>query len=162
MTRQQAEATSPIAIEQIGLAHVPLLATLHAQCFSIAWTEASFFQSMASANVFAWVALLEPEREPIGFMVLRVIADEAEILTLGVLREQRRRGIGRQLLAQATDRAASAAAAALFLEVAEGNQAARGLYRRAGFHVVGRRANYYPSPDGSAETAIVMRRELRA
>lgn len=155
-------APAVILIDQVGLPHVPVLATLHAQCFQLGWTEASFFQSMAQANVVAWLALLEPDREPVGFMVVRVVEDEAEILTLGVLRHHRRRGIARQLLAQATARASSASAVALFLEVAEGNEPARGLYRKAGFHAVGRRANYYPSPDGSSEAAIVMRRDLRA
>jgi ribosomal-protein-alanine N-acetyltransferase len=161
-TPEPSAAPAHIVIDQVGLPHVPVLATLHAQCFALGWTEASFYQSMAATNVIAWLALLGPEREPVGFMVVRVVEDEAEILTLGVLRGHRRRGIARQLLAQATARASSAAAAALFLEVAEGNQAARGLYRKAGFHVVGRRANYYPSPDGSSEAAIVMRRDLRA
>ncbi len=161
-TPESSAVPAIILIDQVGLPYVPILATLHAQCFALGWTEASFYQSMAAANVISWLALLGPERDPVGFMVVRVVEDEAEILTLGVLREHRRRGIARQLLAQAATRASSAAAIALFLEVAEGNQAARELYRKAGFHVVGRRANYYPLPDGSSEAAIVMRRDLRA
>jgi ribosomal-protein-alanine N-acetyltransferase len=39
------------------------------------------------------------------------------------------------------------------LEVAEGNQAGRRLYGRAGFAVVGRRRGYY----GGGEDALVMR-----
>ena len=81
-----------ILIDQVGLPHVPVLATLHAQCFQLGWTEASFVQSMAQPNVVAWLALLEPDREPVGFMVVRVVEDEAEILTLGVLRSHRQLG----------------------------------------------------------------------
>ncbi|WP_431272740.1 hypothetical protein [Dankookia sp. P2] len=46
----------------------------------------------------------------------------------------------------------------MFLEVAAGNAAARGLYQGLGFAEVSRRRRYYP--DGS--DALVMRRDLDA
>ena len=49
----------------------------------------------------------------------------------------------------------------LFLEVDEGNAAARRLYERAGFAEVGRRKAYYQKADGSAATALVMKRTAR-
>uniref|UniRef100_UPI001F012A0B GNAT family N-acetyltransferase n=1 Tax=Falsiroseomonas oryziterrae TaxID=2911368 RepID=UPI001F012A0B len=91
-----------------------------------------------------------------GFVLARVAADEAEILTLAVLPEARRQGVGGALLAGAMAAAAARGAAAMFLEVSEGNAAARALYAAAGFSGVGRRRRYYP--DGS--DAVVLRRTL--
>ena len=48
----------------------------------------------------------------------------------------------------------------VFLEVDEGNVAARRLYRRAGFREVGRRKEYYQPAPGAPATAVVLRRDL--
>ena len=48
----------------------------------------------------------------------------------------------------------------LFLEVAADNAAALKLYGKMGFSPVSERRGYYPRPDGSAATAIVMARDL--
>lgn len=91
-----------------------------------------------------------------GFVLARVAAEEAEILTLAVHPDARRRGHGATLLAGAMAGAAARGATAMFLEVAEGNAAARALYAAAGFAEVGRRRRYYP--DGG--DALVLKRSL--
>nr|WP_207186589.1 GNAT family N-acetyltransferase [Rhodobaculum claviforme] len=90
-----------------------------------------------------------------GFVLLRVLADEAEVLTLAVAPHARRRGLATGLLARAMARAADHGARAAFLEVAAGNAAARALYARAGFEQVGLRAGYY-----GGEDALVLHRRL--
>jgi ribosomal-protein-alanine N-acetyltransferase len=72
----------------------------------------------------------------------------------------RRRGIGRSLVAAACRRAEDSGAAAVFLEVAEDNPAARALYARCGFDPVGRRPGYYRRPSGAAVDALVLRRGI--
>jgi ribosomal-protein-alanine N-acetyltransferase len=91
-----------------------------------------------------------------GFVLARVAADEAEILTIAVAPQARRQGTGGALLAAAMAQAAARGAAAMFLEVAERNGAARALYAAAGFAAAGRRRRYYP--DGA--DALVLRRSL--
>ncbi|MGG5820674.1 GNAT family N-acetyltransferase [Falsiroseomonas sp. HW251] len=91
-----------------------------------------------------------------GFVLARVAADEAEILTLAVAPGHRRRGLGGALLAGAMAQAVLRGAAAMFLEVSEANAAARALYAAAGFAEAGRRRRYYP--DGA--DALVLRRDL--
>lgn len=91
-----------------------------------------------------------------GFVLARVAADEAEILTLAVVPAARRQGQGAALLAAAMAGAALRGAAAMFLEVSERNAAARALYASAGFDEAGRRRRYYA--DGA--DALVLRRGL--
>ena len=97
---------------------------------------------------------------PAGFALFRAVAGEAEILTISVLPEARRSGIGAGLLAACEDGARASGAARLFLEVGEGNVAARALYDRAGYRECGRRKGYYQRPDGSRDDAVVMEKAL--
>jgi ribosomal-protein-alanine N-acetyltransferase len=80
-----------------------------------------------------------------GLVLARVAAEEAEILTLGVVPRAQRRGLGGALLRAAMVRAAGLGARAMFLEVAEGNAPARALYTAHAFSKVGRRRRYYPN-----------------
>jgi [ribosomal protein S18]-alanine N-acetyltransferase len=91
-----------------------------------------------------------------GFILFRVAADEAEVLTLAVTPAARRHGLGRRLLRAALERAAAQGAARMFLEVSAANGPARGLYETAGFSEVARRPRYYV--DGS--DALVLSRTL--
>ena len=96
----------------------------------------------------------------VGFALYRAVADEAELLTLSVLPEAQREGIGAGLLAACEDGARAAGAARLFLEVAAGNLAARALYHRAGYRECGRRKGNYLRPDASRDDAVVMEKAL--
>lgn len=136
-------------MERAGLAHGAALAAIHAAAFPEGerWDAAVMAAQLVLPGVFGWI-------DGRGGMVLaRVVADEAEILTLGVAAGARRVGLGRALLAAAMAEAAAVGAAQMFLEVSAGNAAALGLYAGAGFAAVGRRLAYYP--DGS--DAMVLR-----
>ncbi len=92
-------------------------------------------------------------------VMARAGGGESEILTAGVLPEHRRQGLGAALIEAAAGHAALLGARSLFLEVADDNEAAQGLYRSCGFKPVGRRAGYYRRRSGRAD-AVVLRREL--
>lgn len=126
----------------------PLLAAIERECFpNPHWTAADF------AKYESTVA--EVEGKVVAFAVRHLVfgdndADfEYEILNLAVLPPYRRLGLARRLLEAQID-----SPGIYFLEVREGNVAARTLYRSLGFKEVGRRPHYYQLPD---ETAIVMR-----
>ncbi len=97
---------------------------------------------------------------PAGFALYRTVSGEAELLTISVLPEARRSGIGAGLLAACEDGARAAGAARLFLEGAAGNAAARALYDRAGYRECGRRKGHYQRPDGTSDDAVVMEKKL--
>lgn len=96
-----------------------------------------------------------------GFAIMRTAADEAEILTLAVSPNDRRRGLGRMLVEEAARRAYHDRVESLFLEVDETNHAAVSLYKRLGFETVGQRSSYYQKADAPPSTALVMRLRLR-
>lgn len=96
---------------------------------------------------------------PEGFALGRIAADEAELLTIAVHPEARRRGIGGALLAAYHDAAARRGALTSYLEVAETNDGARALYASAGYAEVGRRPGYYTEVTPHV-AAIVMSRAL--
>ena len=91
---------------------------------------------------------------------MRHAADEAELLSIGVLERWRRGGHGRDLLSAAARQAQDLGANSLFLEVAHDNHAARALYSRLGFHCVGTRKSYYRDGAGAGRDAFVLRADL--
>jgi len=88
----------------------------------------------------------------------RVVAGEAELLTLAVAPQERRKGLGLALLAAFDDSARAAGAESGFLEVAAANVPARALYKAAGWREVGVRRGYYRLPDGGTDDALVLSR----
>jgi len=134
-----------------------LLGSLHASCFADAWDGYAFAQLLKPENTAAFIA--READMAAGFIMLRVAADEAEILTLAVVRECRRQGFARKLVLLAAEHACRAGARTLFLEVDENNIAARALYDQLGFAKVGRRPGYYRNCD-SVANALVLKRDL--
>lgn len=92
-----------------------------------------------------------------GFIVLRMAAGEAEILTLGVLPSARGKGLAKALVRAAAGHAAARNCKDLYLEVGIENKAARALYEGLGFVQVGRRNAYYPRPGQPPEDALVLK-----
>ncbi|WP_338148148.1 ribosomal protein S18-alanine N-acetyltransferase [Neoroseomonas eburnea] len=133
-----------------------LLAELHAEAFPPAhrWSGDAIGLLIALPGHFALLASVGGE--PVGFVLGRVAAEEAEVLTLAVRPAGRRAGAGRALMGALMAEAARRGAATVFLEVAEGNAAARALYAALGAVEAGRRRRYYP--DGS--DALVLRLPL--
>jgi [ribosomal protein S18]-alanine N-acetyltransferase len=130
-----------------------VMAAIHASAFSPAdaWSRDIFELQLGHPNVFG---LLHTAG---GFVLVRIAADEAEILTLAVTPSVRRGGVGRLLLAGATETAVTLGARAVFLEVSVTNIAARALYTGAGFMPAGRRRQYY----SDRSDALVLRLDLR-
>jgi ribosomal-protein-alanine N-acetyltransferase len=150
-------AAQPISFERATLVAAPLLAGLHAEAFEEGWSAAAL-QDLLRMPGAAAVMALDPTG-PLGFILTRRAADEAEIITIATRPAMRRRGVARRLLARQLADLAGEGVRQVFLEVAPSNTAALGLYASAGFREAGRRKGYYRRGHG-AEDAIVMLREL--
>lgn len=141
-------------IEPIPAGAAEALAILHRSCFpDDAWEAGALARIMALSGGFGWLAW--EEDEPAGFILVRDLGNECEILSFGVAPRWRRRGIARALLRTAIDEAARRGLPSVVLEVAVDNDSARDLYVDAGFTAVGRRARYYRRPDGRVDALIL-------
>lgn len=153
-----------VHLAEIGRDEAATLAEIHAAAFARTWSEDDFAALLADRGVFALgvrrVSVLFGRRLA-GFVLVRIAADEAEILTIAVRPGDRRRGYGRMLMADVLRRLYQAGVAACFLEVDRGNAPAVGLYRSLGFVVAGERRNYYGAGSPGDGTALVMRVQLR-
>jgi ribosomal-protein-alanine N-acetyltransferase len=130
------------------------IAALHGASFRRGWSEQEVEGLLTDRAVIAHRALNGAKCA--GFIMARLAADEAEILSVAVARASQGRGLARKLLNLHLRRLAGLGVRAVFLEVDEHNAAALKLYDRAGFAEVSRRENYYPG----AAAALVLRRDL--
>jgi len=94
------------------------------------------------------------------FALFRVVADEAELLTIATLPERQRQGLARACMADWQDIARNNGAGRAFLEVAADNLAATALYRACGFEISGSRRGYYRREGTIAVDALMMSRRL--
>ena len=143
-------------IEAVGADDAELLARLHARAFDKAWSMAEIAKLLENPAVFAIVSRNEG---PQGFALAWAAAGDAELLTVAVIPEARRKGVGASLVSAAGVTALVRGAASMHLEVAEDNVAARALYAKLGYEEAGRRHAYYAGEGGFVD-AIVMKRTL--
>ena len=151
--------TKPATVEHVSILWVGAdgaeeLARLHAPLFSPAWDMASFKLLLDHPGSIAFTARIGEPPETAGFILGRLAADDAEILTLGVCEAWQRRGIGRRLVEALCRAARKAEARRLHLEVAASNAIALRLYKRLGFEEIGHRQGYYERPGAPPEDAI--------
>lgn len=124
------------------------LENLHKACFpNKPWTASDFADLKKSGcDIIA---------SQNGFVVWRVVADEAEIITIGVHPDTRKSGIASAMLAIIENDIKKRGGKKIFLEVAENNEPARKLYEANGYKKIGIRPKYYDGID-----AILMEKAL--
>ena len=136
------------------------VAFLHSDNFDRGWSVPECENLIADATCYGVGAQLPGEKNLCGFLLCRIAADEAEILSIAVARHARERGIAKAMLARGIAGLGVERVRSLFLEVEAENLPALKLYRHFGFEEVGRRPAYYRKADGSTAEAIVMRRNF--
>lgn len=133
------------------------MARTHAAAFTQSrhWTAEEFERLLESPGCF----YVGDDR---AFALVRVIADEAELLTLATHPDFQRQGYAAGLMKAWQAEAQKRGAARGFLEVAADNAPARALYERCGYEITGIRRTYFARPDGKAVDALLMSRALTA
>lgn len=124
------------------------IAELHKQCFpERPWSESDFMDLKRSG--------CEIVASDNGFIVWRTVADEAEIISIGVAPAARRSGIAGALILLMEQELKKSSVVNVFLEVSEVNYPAKKLYEKYGFKPTGKRPKYYDGVD-----AIIMSKKL--
>ena len=131
------------------------MAAIHKAAFtqSRPWGAEEFTSLLAHPSVFAC-------GDSRTFALVRVIVDEAELLTIATHPLFQRQGHARAVMAAWQAEAAKRGATHGFLEVASDNAAARQLYHACGFAETGLRKGYYLRGDAQAADAVIMARDL--
>ncbi len=124
------------------------IANLHKLCFPNKPWSASDFADLKKSGCEIIVSQN-------SFVVYRCVADEAEIITIGVAPNARRNGIGSALLTIIEKNIKNQGVNKIFLEVALNNIAGKKLYENNGYKVVGIRPKYYDGID-----AVLMAKDL--
>lgn len=137
--------------------HSAALAELHREGFAESWSAKDFSEVLSMPGAFGFAFAEKPNGAFVGYVLARQISDEMEILTLVVAPSARRQGLAKQLMRLAEETGRARGAQALFLEVADDNDAAIALYQGLGFDEVGRRPNYYgrKTPSGPVDARVM-------
>ena len=146
------------ALSEASARDAGAIAALHGNSFRRGWSEPEVETLLLDRHVIAHRA--GSGRKLAGFIMSRLVEDEAEILSVAVAKSEHGRGLARRLLDLHLRRLAGLGARTVFLEVDEHNRPAIRLYDRAGFTEISRRPNYYPSTGGTPVAALVLRRDL--
>jgi ribosomal-protein-alanine N-acetyltransferase len=136
------------------------LEKIHKACFPDGWDHETFDQLLRERFNCGWMAI-SIEHLPIGFILARMMAGEAEILTFAVLPSMQRAGVGRYLLKELMIFLKSINCPKIFLEVAIDNEPAIALYHSMDFYTIGTRPNYYKRDSSTFISAFIMAYEDR-
>ena len=146
------ENRRPCEIRRMKTDDIENVTELERLCFSVPWSERLLSEALESPVNICFV--LEGCGRVIAYGIFQMLAGEGEILRIGVLPSERRKGLGSKVLEAMEGCARASQGECIFLEVREGNQGARKLYKSWGFEELGIRKNYYQNP---RENAILMR-----
>ncbi|HEV2288433.1 MAG TPA: ribosomal protein S18-alanine N-acetyltransferase [Candidatus Acidoferrales bacterium] len=141
-------AALAITIREMQSSDADSVLTIQTQSIEAAQWPKKDYESLERAGFRGWVALVEDQVA--GFLVVRLIAGEVEILNLAVAPNMRRRGFGESLLNAAITWAGQNGASRAYLEVRQKNHSAAEFYKAHGFHAIGMRPNYYFNPPDDA------------
>lgn len=120
--------------------------------YSHPWTRGNFSDSLNS-GYSAWV--MEWQGRMIGYALVMLVLDEAQLLNISVDKAYQGQGYGRFLLAHMIAIARHHHAVNIFLEVRVSNHNAIALYENMGFCEMSIRKGYYPAHQGR-EDALLM------
>ena len=132
---------------------MPIMENAFDSAFGEAWTSAQCLSALAMPDCRLLIA--RDEHNVCGFSISRWVLDTEELLMIGVAKEYQRQKVGTVLLQQTIKMASDESRSHLFLECRDGNHAID-FYSNIGFKPIGRRKNYYKSPDGIRPDAITM------
>lgn len=139
-----------------------LLSQLHAKIFSQPWDHQTFqtLLKKSTTHGFLIYRLKSKKSLAVGFIILQYVSPEVEILSFGILPQEKKQGFGWQLLNHSLQQLRQKGAKDFFLEVDENNKAAIQLYKKFGFCEIGRRENYYPTKQYKYNHALILRYTL--
>lgn len=154
MTTHPLDHTAVQCGNRPGLA---LLAELHHAAFSSqgerSWTPSEFADILAIPGTSA--KLYRSNGKPIGFVIVRTVLDEAELISIAVDPAFQGQGFAKKMMDDITRQLQALKVSQLFLEVREDNNKALKLYSAINFKKISERKDYYKTLSGQKFNAHV-------
>ena len=152
-----------LTFSQYETADAEALSILHQRAMDDgpAWRVDEFVGLLSSESISCF-GHRGQQGEILSFMLIRVVVDEAEILTLCVDPPWRRKGLAKVLVEKMQKKLLGSECTTIHLEVAEDNLSAYDLYTSCGFGETGRRKDYYKRQDGKKVSALLMSKTLQS
>ncbi len=141
----------PMVIRRAEVRDLDGLCDVENACFSPPWSRASMESTLTGDG--RCVLLAEEAGRTVGYASYWRVLEEADVLSVAVLPEFRRQGIGMALMGALLTQAKSESVEIVHLEVRRSNVTAQSLYERCGFAADGLRPRYYSRP---TEDAVLM------
>ena len=137
-------------IRTISECDLGAIAEIEKLCFFDPWSEKSLELLLRDGN-FGITA--EEDGKVVAYVGVISAPPEGEITNVATHPDFRRRGIGAELLEFLKEEAKERGIDSLYLEVRRSNNAARSLYEKSGFKIIGERKGFYKNPK---EDAVLM------
>lgn len=140
-------------IEPICPADFERLFAIEQQAHLVPWSKGTLLNNQGERYLNLKLSVAN---RIVAFAICQTVLDEATLFNIAVDPNYQRQGYGKQLLQALIERLRQQEIATLWLEVRQSNLAAQQLYQRLGFNEVSLRKNYYPTPNGERENAVIM------
>ncbi|QLB16947.1 ribosomal-protein-alanine N-acetyltransferase [Mannheimia varigena] len=140
-------------IEPVQAQDFDRLFEIELQAHLVPWSKGTLLNNQGEK--YLNLKLME-KNQIVAFAISQIVLDEATLFNIAVAPEFQGKGVGKRLLSDLILQLQQRNVATLWLEVRESNLAAQKLYSSLGFNEVTIRKNYYPTPNGGKENAVVM------
>lgn len=169
--------TQKLNVSSLQAGELTDIADIHKASFNKAWDEDELNSTIQNKGVHCLTVhdTSKPKHMALGFLIYRITAGEAEIITIASYPNHRRKGIARTLMDEMVRVCLTERTNEIFLEVDEQNKPALTLYKAVGFKKVGERKGYYKKTgnesganqsstplDNIVSTALIMKLDLSA
>ena len=146
-----------ISYREMAALDIPVLVGMEKSIYPESpWSAAQFREELSGVPRTRKYIIAQNGTDIVGYAGIAIAGDVADIHTLTVVPEFRRRGIASEMLRNLEQWALEKKVVAVMLEMREGNAEAQPLYEKYGYRVISRRDNYY----APKIHALIMRKEL--
>ena len=137
---------------------IPAILEIENISFQNPWRASTFSGEIANRGISYPYVIVHRNRERIiGYIIYWKIQEEVQICNFAIHPDFRKKGIGEAVIRSVIKAIQRDGGVYVFLEVRPSNLAARNLYKKLGFKILGSRKDYYQTP---LEDALIMGRPL--
>ena len=155
--------TKPIRISfnKLNISQLDNIVFIESSSSSYPWSKTQLKDSIRNPNNLCYSASYEGDI--IGYLIVMLAGETADILNIGINPNNQRKGYGSLLISYLNKELKNRLIEEVFLEVRESNQSAISFYLYKGFKEISIRKNYYKSNSNKLsrkENGIIMRLEI--